>query len=53
MSIYFDAPFVADIPLDVPKKTKLYVEQTQRERDQATEMHRIFQVWRVATQGTL
>eukprot|EP00935_MAST-01C_sp_MAST-1C-sp1_P000776 g776.t1 len=32
-----------DIPLDVPKKTKLYVEQTQRERDQATEMHRIFQ----------
>jgi hypothetical protein len=28
----------------VPKKTKLYVEQTQRERDQATEMHRIFQV---------
>jgi Bardet-Biedl syndrome 1 protein len=34
----------ADIPLDVPKKTKLYVEQTQRERDQATEMHRIFQV---------
>jgi len=32
-----------DIPLNVPKKTKLYVEQTQRERDQATEMHRIFQ----------
>jgi Bardet-Biedl syndrome 1 protein len=24
-----------DIPLNVPKKTKLYVEQTQRERDQA------------------
>ena len=33
-----------DIPLNVPKKTKLYVEQTQRERDQATEMHRLFQV---------
>jgi Bardet-Biedl syndrome 1 protein len=32
-----------DIPLDVPKKTKLYVEQTQRERDQAVEMHRVFQ----------
>ncbi len=27
----------------MPKKTKLYVEQTQRERDQATEMHRLFQ----------
>ena len=24
-----------DIPLDVPKKTKLYVEQTSREREQA------------------
>jgi Bardet-Biedl syndrome 1 protein len=32
-----------DMPLDVPKKTKLYVEQTQRERDQAVEMHRVFQ----------
>jgi len=32
-----------DIPLDVPKKTKLYVEQTSRERDQAIEMHRTFQ----------
>ncbi|KAF0718135.1 Aste57867_1873 [Aphanomyces stellatus] len=32
-----------DIPLNVPKKTKLYVEQTQRERDHATEMHRHFQ----------
>eukprot|EP00164_Ancoracysta_twista_P002068 GFYU01002724.1.p1 GENE.GFYU01002724.1~~GFYU01002724.1.p1 ORF type:complete len:595 (-),score=154.58 GFYU01002724.1:156-1940(-) len=32
-----------DVPLNVPKKTKLYVEQTERERDQATEMHRIFQ----------
>ncbi len=32
-----------DIPLNVPKKTKLYVEQTQRERDQAIDMHRLFQ----------
>ncbi len=32
-----------DTPLNIPKKTKLYVEQTQRERDHATEMHRIFQ----------
>merc|ERR1712176_1169335 len=32
-----------DIPLDVPKKTKLYVEQTSRERDQAIDMHRTFQ----------
>ena len=32
-----------DIPLNVPKKTRLYVEQTQRERDNAADMHRIFQ----------
>lgn len=32
-----------DIPLAIPKKTRLYVEQTQREREQAVEMHRIFQ----------
>ena len=32
-----------DIPLPVPKKTKLYVEQTQRERDNAAEIHRAFQ----------
>jgi len=36
-------PYEQDIPLNIPKKTKLYVEQTQRERDQAVEMHRIFQ----------
>merc|ERR1712107_564339 len=29
--------------LEVPKKTKLYVEQTSRERDQAIDMHRTFQ----------
>ena len=32
-----------DIPLKVPKKTKLYVEQTQREREHCVDMHRIFQ----------
>ena len=32
-----------DIPLPVPKKTKLYVEQTQRERDNAADIHRAFQ----------
>uniref|UniRef100_A0A7S0XEZ2 Bardet-Biedl syndrome 1 N-terminal domain-containing protein n=1 Tax=Chromulina nebulosa TaxID=96789 RepID=A0A7S0XEZ2_9STRA len=31
-----------DIPLPIPKKTKLYVDQTQRERDQAPSMHRAF-----------
>lgn len=32
-----------DVPLALPKKTKLYVEQTQREREQCVEMHRVFQ----------
>jgi len=32
-----------DVPLSLPRKTVLYVEQTKREREQATEMHRIFQ----------
>lgn len=32
-----------DIPLPIPKKTKLFVEQTQREREQASDMHRAFQ----------
>ena len=27
----------------MPKKTKLYVEQTQREREQAVDMHQAFQ----------
>merc|ERR1712136_266193 len=36
-------PVEQDIPLDVPKKTKLYVEQTSRERDQAIDVHRTFQ----------
>ncbi|CAN0380487.1 unnamed protein product [Pylaiella littoralis] len=32
-----------DIPLKIPKKTKLYVEQTKREKLQAGEIHRAFQ----------
>ena len=32
-----------DVPLALPKKTKLYIEQTQRERDQCVAMHRVFQ----------
>ena len=32
-----------DVPLNIPSKTRLYVEQTQREREQATDMHRAFQ----------
>eukprot|EP00455_Lapot_gusevi_P029644 TRINITY_DN3175_c0_g1_i7.p1 TRINITY_DN3175_c0_g1~~TRINITY_DN3175_c0_g1_i7.p1 ORF type:complete len:595 (+),score=101.41 TRINITY_DN3175_c0_g1_i7:67-1851(+) len=32
-----------DIPLNIPKKTRLYVEQTEREREQSTQMHRVFQ----------
>lgn len=36
-------PAEQDIPLAVPKKTRLYVDQTQRERECAVDMHRIFQ----------
>ena len=32
-----------DVPLALPKKTKLYIEQTQRERDHTVHMHRTFQ----------
>ena len=32
-----------DIPIPIPKKTKLYVEQLQREKDQGAEIHRLFQ----------
>jgi Bardet-Biedl syndrome 1 protein len=32
-----------DIPIAVPKKTKLYVEQLQREKDQGADIHRLFQ----------
>ena len=37
------APPEQDMPLDIPRKTRLYVENTQREHDQAAQMHRIFQ----------
>ena len=42
-SIDAGPPPEQDIPLNIPKKTKLYVEQTQREKDQCVDMHRIFQ----------
>jgi len=32
-----------DVPLAVPKKTRLYIDQTQRERESAVDMHRAFQ----------
>jgi Bardet-Biedl syndrome 1 protein len=32
-----------DVPLPIPKKTKLYLEQAQREREGAINMHRVFQ----------
>ena len=33
-------PIEQDIPLNVPKKTKLFLELTQREKDQGVQMHR-------------
>lgn len=33
-------PIEQDIPLNVPKKTKLFLELTQREKDQGVKMHR-------------
>eukprot|EP01006_Ploeotia_vitrea_P050077 TRINITY_DN67408_c1_g1_i1.p1 TRINITY_DN67408_c1_g1~~TRINITY_DN67408_c1_g1_i1.p1 ORF type:complete len:609 (-),score=85.28 TRINITY_DN67408_c1_g1_i1:410-2236(-) len=32
-----------DIPLKIPRKTKLYIDQTQREKEFGVEMHRVFQ----------
>ena len=32
-----------DVPLNVPKKSNLYIEHTQREREYGVEMHRVFQ----------
>lgn len=32
-----------DIPLRVPKRTKLYLEQTEREKEFGVDMHRVFQ----------
>uniref|UniRef100_A0ABM5F4Z0 BBSome complex member BBS1 isoform X1 n=1 Tax=Pogona vitticeps TaxID=103695 RepID=A0ABM5F4Z0_9SAUR len=37
------APMAQSIKLNVPKKTKLYVDQTLRERESAVAMHRVFQ----------
>lgn len=37
------APKEQEVPLSIPKKTKLYVEQTQRERELASDIHRSFQ----------
>ena len=36
-------PPAQSIKLNVPKKTKLFVDQTLRERDSASSMHRMFQ----------
>ena len=36
-------PKEQDIPLNIPKKTQLYVDQTERERKQAVDLHRQFQ----------
>ena len=36
-------PIEQDIPLNVPKKTKLFLELTQREKEQGVKMHRQFQ----------
>ncbi|XP_028565697.2 BBSome complex member BBS1 isoform X2 [Podarcis muralis] len=37
------APVAQSIKLNVPKKTKLYVDQTLRERESGVAMHRVFQ----------
>uniref|UniRef100_A0A7S1PG26 Bardet-Biedl syndrome 1 N-terminal domain-containing protein n=1 Tax=Percolomonas cosmopolitus TaxID=63605 RepID=A0A7S1PG26_9EUKA len=36
-------PEEQNTPLNLPKRTKLYIEQTKREKEYAVEMHRIFQ----------
>ena len=36
-------PAEQDVPLNIPKKTRLYVEQMDRERQSAVHMHRTFQ----------
>ncbi|XP_066574893.1 BBSome complex member BBS1 isoform X1 [Amia ocellicauda] len=37
-------PVAQSVRLSVPKKTKLYVDQTMRERENAVDMHRAFQM---------
>jgi len=36
-------PSEQDIPLQIPKKTKIFVDQTEREREKASAIHRAFQ----------
>ncbi|KAI9207807.1 ciliary BBSome complex subunit 1-domain-containing protein [Polychytrium aggregatum] len=36
-------PKEQNIPIPVPKKTKIFMEQSNRERDQATDLYRLFQ----------
>ena len=36
-------PVEQDVPLNIPPRTQLYIDQTTREREQATDMHRLFQ----------
>ncbi len=35
-------PAEQDVALPIPKKTKLFVQMTAREREQAQNMHRVF-----------
>ena len=39
-----------DVPLAIPKKTRLYLEQTEREKEMAPKMHRTFQTETVRLQ---
>jgi Bardet-Biedl syndrome 1 protein len=41
--LHTDASALDDTPIPVPKKTKMFLEQTKREREYAEEMHRNFQ----------
>eukprot|EP00941_MAST-03F_sp_MAST-3F-sp1_P001548 g1548.t1 len=41
--IVIGPPPEQEVPLNLPKKTKLFIQQTEREREQGIEMHRIFQ----------
>ena len=40
---HYGPPTEQDLPIPVPKKTKQYLEQSQREREQAPDIHRAFQ----------
>jgi len=43
IGVHAGPPPEQDVPINIPKKTKLYIDQTQRERDHAVEMHSKFQ----------